>query len=123
MSWAHCFIRMRPTSVEPVKVSLRTFGFEHISAPIPLESLPGIIDSTPFGTPARSARTAMAMAESGVSLAGRATKVQPEASAGATLRAIIALGKFHGVIEATTPTGCLITTMRLSAWWPGMTSP
>ncbi len=63
------------------------------------------------------------MAESGVSSEGRQTMVQPTASAGATLRAIMALGKFHGVIEAATPTGCFSTTMRLSRWWPGMTSP
>ena len=35
--------------------------------------------------------------------------VQPATSAGATLRAIIAFGKFHGVIEAATPIGCFST--------------
>ena len=44
--------------------------------------------------------------------------MQPAASAGATLRVIIAAGKFHGVIAATTPTGWRSTRMRLSAWWP-----
>jgi hypothetical protein len=39
------------------------------------------------------------------------------------LRVIIALGKFHGVIEAATPIGWRITVMRLSGWWPGMVSP
>ncbi len=38
-------------------------------------------------------------------------------------RASIELGKFHGVIVATTPTGCLMTMIRLSSWWPGITSP
>ena len=65
----------------------------------------------------------MAVAESGVSVAGRPMKAQPAASAGAALRVIIALGKFHGVIEAATPIGCLMTVMRLSRWWPGMVSP
>ena len=46
--------------------------------------------------------------------AGLSTMVQPAASAGPALRVIMALGKFHGVIAATTPIGCLITTMRLS---------
>ncbi len=73
-------------------------------------------ENSPAGTPARSASNAIASAESGVSAAGRATKPQPTASAGATLRAIIALGKFHGVIEAATPIGCLMTVMRLSRW-------
>ncbi|MNT76770.1 hypothetical protein D3C72_2158170 [compost metagenome] len=40
------------------------------------------------------------------------TTVQPAAKAGAILRAIIASGKFHGVIAATTPTGSFNTIMR-----------
>jgi hypothetical protein len=47
----------------------------------------------------------------------------PAAIAGAALRVIIAAGKFHGVIAATTPTGDRSTMRRLSAWWPGMMSP
>ena len=100
-----------------------TLGLAHNSAPTPAASRLGTTLNTPAGTPARSASTASASADSGVSSEGRATKVQPTARAGASLRAIMALGKFHGVIEPTTPTGCLITTMRLSRWWPGMTSP
>ena len=49
--------------------------------------------------------------------------MQPAASAGATLRVIIALGKFHGVIAAHTPIGCLITTSRRSLPTVGITSP
>jgi hypothetical protein len=70
---------------------------------------------TPAGTPARSPSAAIARADNGVSSAGRETNVQPAARAGATLRAIIALGKFHGVIAAATPIGCLRTRIRLSA--------
>ena len=79
--------------------------------------------STPAGMPARSANSPSASAVSGVSGAGLATTVQPTASAGATLRVIMAAGKFHGVIAATTPIGCLITTMRESARKVGLTSP
>ena len=50
----------------------------------------------------------MASAQSGVSAAGLTTMVQPAASAGATLRVIMAIGKFHGAIAATTPIGCLM---------------
>jgi hypothetical protein len=32
-------------------------------------------------------------------------------------------GKFHGVIAAQTPIGCLSTTIRLSAVKAGMVSP
>lgn len=65
----------------------------------------------------------MASADSGVCSAGLMTIVQPAANAGATLRVIIASGKFHGVMDAHTPTGCLSTTMRLSRQVLAMTSP
>ena len=65
----------------------------------------------------------MARAENGVALAGLTTMVQPAASAGPTLRVIIAFGKFQGVIAAQTPTGCLRTRMRRVATVCGMTSP
>ena len=105
---------MRPTSVEPVKVNLRTIGFSQNSLPISDDRDDGIIDKTPFGKPARSANTPKTSADNGVSAAGRATKAQPAAKAGPALRVIIAFGKFHGVIDAATPMGCFITMMRLS---------
>ncbi len=114
---------MRPTSVEPVKVSLRTLGFSQNSLPTSDDRDEVTTDRMPLGRPARSPNTAIASAESGVSAAGRATKPQPTASAGPALRAIIALGKFHGVMLPTTPTGWRITVRRLSGWWPGMVSP
>ena len=42
------------------------------------------------------------------------TTVLPAASAGASLRVIIAAGKFHGVIIATTPTGGCRVMIRLA---------
>jgi hypothetical protein len=111
---AHCSISNMPTSVEPVKVSLRTVGFEVSSPPISLEP-PVTQEKTPFGTPARSASSHKANAENGVAAACFGTIVQPAAKAGPALRVIIAAGKFHGVIAAQTPTGSLVTTMRLSA--------
>ena len=65
----------------------------------------------------------MASAEYGVCGAGLMTMGQPAPSAGPALRVIMAAGKFHGVMAATTPTGWRSTMMRLSAWWPGMMSP
>ncbi len=120
---AACLSRMRPTSVEPVKVSLRTAGFSQNSLPTAEDEEDGTTLNTPAGMPARSASTPITMADSGVSAAGRATKEQPAANAGAALRVIIALGKFQGVIDAATPMGCFSTVMRLSRWWPGMVSP
>ena len=49
--------------------------------------------------------------------------MQPAASAGPTLRVIIAIGKFHGVMQPTTPMGSLMTTIRLSAACDGIVSP
>ena len=79
--------------------------------------------STPFGKPARSASSASASAENGVCSAGLSTTVQPTARPGATLRVIIALGKFHGVMAATTPIGCFSTMSRRSFVGLGFTSP
>ena len=79
--------------------------------------------NTPAGTPARSASSASASAESGVCSAGLHTIVLPAASAGAALRVIIAEGKFQGVMPPQTPTGCLSTTMRVPVCWAGIVSP
>src|SRR6056300_743392 len=105
---------MRPTSVDPVNVNLRTIGFSQNSLPISDERDDGMIDKTPLGMPARSAKTPRTNADKGVSAAGRATNAHPAAKAGPALRVIIAFGKFQGVIEAATPMGCFITVMRLS---------
>ena len=42
---------------------------------------------------------------SGVCSAGFTTTVQPAASAGASLKLAVMIGKFHGRISAATPTG------------------
>ena len=102
--------------------SLRTVGLEVISPPI-AEALPVTTLSTPGGKPARAASSASASAENGVASAGLMTTVQPAASAGETLRVIIEDGKFHGVIAAQTPTGCLMTIRRRSLPIVGITSP
>src|SRR6516164_398540 len=119
---AHCSISNLPTSVEPVKVNLRTVGLLVSSPPI---SFDGAVrqENTPFGNPARSASSHRANAENGVAVAGFSTIVQPAAKAGPALRVIIAAGKFQGVIAAHTPIGSFVTTMRLSAACAGIVSP
>src|SRR6516165_12374972 len=82
---AHCCISNLPTSVEPVKVNLRTVGFCVSSPPTSLAG-PVTQENTPFGTPARSANSHKARAENGVAVAGFNTIVQPAARAGPVLR-------------------------------------
>ena len=123
MPSAHCAINCLPTAVEPVKLSLRTFGLPVISLPIAAASCPVTMFSTPSGNPARCAMMPMASAEYGVWIAGLQTTVHPAASAGPILRPSIAEGKFHGVIAATTPTGWRKVRMRLSLACAGITSP
>ena len=122
---AHWAIRSLPTSVEPVKPSLRTIGFDVISPPIDGASAasPVTIEKTPGGTPASSASAAIASAVSGVCSAGFSTIVQPTASAGADLRVGIAAGKFQGVMPAVTPIASRSTTIRRSASGCGITLP
>src|SRR5215472_2574489 len=104
----------RPTSVEPVKESLRTRG----SASIADTTGPAVAVhttlTTPLGTPASRRISATASAHSGVSLAGLSTSEQPAASAGPILRVAIAAGKFQGVTSTLTPTGCLSTMIWLA---------
>ena len=89
---------MRPTSVEPVNVSLRSRGSEMIGLETVEEELAVITFTTPAGSPASSRICASAYIESGVCWAGLMTIVQPAAIAGPILRVPIAIGKFQGVI-------------------------
>ena len=60
---------------------------------------------TPGGSPASIRMAARAREDKGVSVAGLSTMVQPAAMAGPILRVPMAIGKFHGVISSTGPTG------------------
>ncbi len=118
-----CFMRILPTSVEPVKDSLRTRSSSMMAVVMSGASSPTTTDSTPLGSPASSKTVASSRAVSGVSSEGLITMLQPAASAGANLRVIIAAGKFQGVMAAVTPTGRFSTRMRLSGELAGTVSP
>jgi len=122
---AHCAARMRPTSVLPVNDRWRTRSLAHSTLPTSIEPGPSAVRmlSTPAGMPARCASSATASADSGVCSAGLMITGQPAASAGATLRVIMAIGKFQGVMAAHTPMGCLTTRKRLLPSVLGMVSP
>ena len=116
-------VRIFPTAVEPVNESFLTIGLLVKACPISLELVPTTTFIIPLGIPACSASSAIASADNGVSAAGLITTGQPAASAGAHFLVIIAIGKFQGVIEATTPIGCLITSILLSFAGVGIMSP
>ncbi len=93
-----------PTSVEPVKQTLRTAGWATNRCPT-TEPLPGTIWKTSSGRPASRASSPSRIAVSGVSSAGLSTTVLPAASAGPNPQPAIGIGKFHGTMMPTTPSG------------------
>ena len=100
-----------PTSVEPVKQTLRTAGWVTNRSPT-IDPLPGRTVNTPSGSPASRANSPRRMAVSGVSSAGLRTTTLPAASAGAKPQPAIGMGKFQGTITETTPRGSLKVTSR-----------
>ena len=93
----------RPVVVSPVKaiLAMRLFWASGLpaSTPKPLTTL-----STPGGrrSPIRSIST---MIDIGVCSAGFSTMQLPAARAGASFQVAIRIGKFHGMIWPTTPSG------------------
>ena len=94
----------RPVAVSPVKLILATSGCAASAAPIEAPG-PGTTLSTPGGRPASSPSSPRRSAVSGVRLAGLSTTVLPQASAGASFHVAMTIGKFHGTIRPTTPSG------------------
>jgi len=92
-----------PTSVEPVKASLRKPGWSRMYCPA-LEPDPVMTLKTPAGITS-CVSLANSRTESGVSLEGLNTVQQPAASTGASFQAAIRKGKFQGTICPTTPMG------------------
>jgi hypothetical protein len=105
-----------PTGVDPVKETTRGIEWVTIGSPSS-EPDPTTTDSTAGGSPASSRMRASSRPPvTGVSPAGLSTTALPTASAGATDRLDSCIGKFHGEITATTPTGSRYTRFSL----PGM---
>ena len=120
---AHPFNKILPTAVDPVNESFLTTLLAIKVFPTTSGRLVVMTFRTPLGKPASSTNRAKASAESGVNSDGLTITVQPTAKAGATFLVIIADGKFHGVMAATTPMGCLSAMILLSAACEGITSP
>ena len=93
-----------PTAVEPVKQTLRTSGWVTKRLPT-TDPCPGMTVKTPSGRPASRASSASRIAVSGVTSAGLSTTVFPAARAGAKPQPAMGIGKFHGTMTPTTPSG------------------
>ncbi len=96
-----------------MKVIFLTKGWEVNTSPMADESVVVMTLNKPFGRSVSCDSSAKASADRGVSAAGLRTTLQPAAIAGATFFASMAMGKFQGVIAATTPIGCLMVIKRL----------
>ncbi|VVQ26663.1 hypothetical protein PS928_06834 [Pseudomonas fluorescens] len=101
-SAAH-FMMCEPTGVEPVKAILAMRLLVARASPASLPK-PCTTLSTPGGSrsPISSISTVM---PNGVCSAGLSTTQLPAARAGASFQAAIRIGKFHGMICPTTPSG------------------
>ncbi len=95
--FAACAASSTPTSVLPVKVSLRIAGSSKNTDETSAGSTVVITWNTSAGPPASRHNSSRRIAVSGDCSAGFSTTVQPAARAGAALRVTIAAGKFHGV--------------------------
>ena len=96
--------RARPTADEPVN-EMALIRSSSTSALASASPDPSTRLRTPSGRPASRKHWTTSVAHSGVSDAGLNTTVLPATSAGATFHAGIAIGKFQGVMHATTPSG------------------
>ena len=85
--------------------------------------LPNTTAMAAGGTPASNSAFASASTEPGVSSDGLQMMEHPAPSAPANFFAASAIGKFHGVKAATTPIGCVSTSMRLPTSRPCSVRP
>ncbi len=101
---AHPAATCLPTSVDPVNTILRTCSWVTKRSPT-TEPRPGSTWKRCFGRPDSSASSPRRIAVSGVQSAGFSSTALPAASAGANPHDAIVIGKFHGTITPTTPSG------------------
>ena len=126
-SSAHCIAIILPTALEPVNeirwMSGSSMIVEPTSAPSPKTRL-----TTPGGRPASSSVLTRLYALFGENWDGLKTTVLPVTIAGMIFHDGIAIGKFHGVTQPTTPTGARTDMANLSGSsdgvvWPNVRRP
>ncbi len=94
---------LRPAAVDPVKLTLSMSEWRTRCSPTSRSA--ATMFTTPAGQPASTRISAKTLASRGVSGAGFNTMVEPDAMHGATFRAVMNSGTFHGMMPAHTPTG------------------
>ena len=98
---ADCITRL-PVAVDPVKLILSKPGWLVIHGP--RSSPPVTMFSTPGGSSSAASSPNFSV-DSGVKGDGFSTIVLPASSAGPTLNIARIIGKFHGAMAPTTPSG------------------
>ncbi|MMZ60367.1 hypothetical protein D1872_224530 [compost metagenome] len=102
---APIFIIAFPVVVSPVNEIKSTSGSAVIYSPADPLPKPWTTLTTPSGIPASFAISPSSETVSGVASAGLITAVFPAARHGPSFHVVSISGKFHGVINAATPTG------------------
>jgi hypothetical protein len=110
-----------PVAVEPVKPMPSTSMCRASASPA-VRPKPGTTLNTPFGTPAACASSASRSAVSGDFSEGLSTTELPAARMGPSFHAAMIIGKFHGTMAPTTPSGSRVTSASASCA-VGATSP
>ena len=102
---ATVFMMAAPVRDSPVKVTASMPGWRVSASPAEPGPKPCTTLNTPAGTPASSKASAISVADEGVSSDGLQTMALPQISAGAAFQVSDRMGKFHGEMLATTPSG------------------
>ena len=122
---AHCCAMMRPTWVEPVKLTRRTAGWA-ISAETTSAASAGALVTTlttPAGRPASCRAAPINWCVRGQSSDALSTTVLPQASGMATARTPRITGAFHGAMPRHTPAGLRTAMARQPGLSDGIPSP
>lgn len=93
-----------PVTVEPVNATLSTPGCALSAAPA-VSPKPVTMLITPSGRSSSCTSSPRRSGDSAASSAGLSTMVQPVARTGAIFQMAELSGPFHGMMDATTPTG------------------
>ena len=116
---------MRPTRVEPVKLTRRTAGWAIMASTTAAASAGALVTkfTTPAGRPASCRASITRPCVAGHSSEPLSTTVLPQAKGVAIARTARMTGAFHGAIPSTTPAGWRTAMATLPGMLEGMICP